>query len=69
MELPDEIIDKIVATINSKGMMVIGTSLKLELEGEINAILPPDYEYIFNFNMSGDTESIINYKGQLLYRF
>ena len=69
MELSDEIKDKIVEIVNSKKMRSIGTALELELESEINSILPPDYHYTFSFNMSGGTENIITYKGQTYYRF
>ena len=69
-ELSDNTKNNIIDIISSKKMRNIGTGLQIELEEEINSILPADYEYHFSFNISsGETKNIINHKGQLLYRF
>ena len=45
--------NKIVEILNNHGGWNIGTSLQIFLEEKINVILPPNYTYTFDFDMSG----------------
>lgn len=68
--MPEELLNQIYTKINQIAQgRNIGTSLQADLEEEINAILPEEMKYYFDFNMNGMTHHIIEKDGQLLCEF